>query len=165
MKYRDIKVQSSCMIPKTIERLSESLGADEGFSLDRSYDYWLWRYEKHPLYRYDIQCFYKDEELVSIFISRKILLPDGRRAISFVEWIGDNRVDFSYMLSNAMHYFRSEEIDVFLVWGNAGRDQDFKKNIFFKRNKVPIIFHKQECVDISNISKNILFFMGSSDAV
>ena len=113
----------------------------------------------------DIQCFYKDEELVSIFISRKILLPDGRRAISFVEWIGDNRVDFSYMLSNAMHYFRSEEIDVFLVWGNAGRDQDFKKNIFFKRNKVPIIFHKQECVDISNISKNILFFMGSSDAV
>ena len=162
---KTVTVETSFMVPETIGKLSEKLGTDEGFSLDRSYSYWEWRYERHPLYKYNIQSFYKDDELSSVIVSRKTSLSDGRRGISIAEWIGDKRVDMSYMLSYVMHYYKSEDVDVILLWGDSDNDHVFKKNIFFKRNKIPIIFHKQNAVNLNNVRKNILFFMGSSDAV
>ena len=165
--YKDIKFDSSDIAPQGIQQLFEQLILDKGFSLLRDFKYWEYRYGKHPLYKYTFHSCLKNNILVGVVVSRVMDLPDGRKAVAIPEWMISKDLSLSYLLINIIYYYRKLDLDVFILWGIDSNlyISDIKKNLFIKRNKIPIIIHNKSAVNIEDLGEKFQFYMGSSDAV
>ena len=140
----------------------------QGFSLIRDAPYWYHRYLEHPIAQYTFHSIRKRGGLVGIIVTRLHSVGDGRRVVSFVEWMNEEYIQFGYVLSMIMDFYKNSGAEVFSLWveGSSQEAKVLAKNLFFFRGRVPIILadtlHARSLQTMVNSFK---FYLGSSDAV
>lgn len=139
-----------------------------GFSLVRDAAYWRHRYMTHPLAEYSFCCVRSNGVLLSLIAVRLACFGGGRSVLSLVEWMSEEKLAFGYLLSQTLHAFRDENIDLFNMWANASgaEARAARLSLFSKRARVPVILADTAAGrKISKMSDEFLFFLGSTDAV
>jgi len=157
-------------IPTEIElnNLWKKLKPQKGFSLVRDALYWRHRYFEHPLVKYIFFKIIKNEKVIGVVVTRMHYIGTNKKVVSISEWMLNEKINFGYVLSNIVFYFKRDDIDVFNLWLSAS-DSEAKKtgiNYFFSKRRIPIILsNTSQSKKIENISSHIDFYLGCSDAI
>ncbi len=140
----------------------------KGFSLIRDASYWRHRYLEHPIARYTFFNIRERGHLVGIIVARLFLVGGGKRVVSIAEWMNDESIPFSYILSEVINIFRDCGVEGFNLWAatSSKESRAATRSLFFSKGRVPIIFaDTPQARLLQSMSANFKFYLGSSDNV
>lgn len=139
-----------------------------GFSLIRDASYWRHRYLEHPIAKYNYFSIREKNSLVGIVVTRLHMIEDNKCYVSITEWMIKEHIQFGYILSMILEYYRNSGVDVFNYWADKSSEEARAagKNLFVTRGKKPIIVaDSPDGQLLLSMSSGIQFYIGSSDAV
>ena len=139
-----------------------------GFSLVRDAAYWKHRYVEHPLASYSFFSVRKNGCLIGLSVTRLFSSEKDKSSISVVEWMTDNDVKFEYALSLILDFYKNSGVDFYYLWAQESSKEAIAalKNLFIlKRNAPIIIANTKDAQFMRSSSKDINFYLGSSDAI
>ena len=165
---RGIIYKHSIPPERMIDDLWDRLKPEIGFSLVRDSTYWLYRYTNHPLAEYSFVSLYENNILVGIVVTRLYSISDGKKIVSIAEWMCESRVGFGSILIEIVNYFRDFDIYYFNFWtGISSKEaKAARRNMFFSRKRIPIIFSDTEQVrSLFTKEFEMKIYLGSTDNV
>ena len=140
----------------------------KGFSLVRDAAYWKHRYVEHPLASYSFFSVRKNGCLVGLYVTRLFSSGKDKSSISVVEWMSGNDVKFECGLSLILDFYKNAGVHFFHLWAQEP-SKDARaavKSLFIlKRNAPIIVANTKGARFMTSLSKDINFFLGSSDAI
>jgi len=151
-----------------INDLWQSIRPKSGFSLVRDYLYWSHRYLNHPIASYRFFTIYKNGVLIAMATTRIFTTRKNNKSIAIVEWMTQENKIITYMLLNILKYFKKENANYYYYWSDKNcENAPFpKSNLFFIKDKVPIIFSgTREAKLLDKKGLLMSFYLGSSDAI
>ena len=165
LKYKNINFIFSA--PKNVEinKLWEKVKPHNGFSLVRDMAYWDHRYIQRPNVEYKLFSCYLSEELIGLVALRVIEDELLNKTICIAEWMNTKEVSEDYLIFKVVEYFKDDNVNFYNLWTNSYTGKKILKLFFKKRNRVPIIFSYNKSNEFLKDSKEIKFYMGTSDAI
>lgn len=150
-----------------IEELWARVKPDTGFSLVRDGAYWRHRYLDHPLASYSLLGIRRHGVLVGIAAIRLASITPGKPVLSVVEWMVEDDIPFSFLLSQILDMCKHWEVDSFSFWAKpTGKEAKASRySLFAKRGRIPIIFADTAIGrEVSAMKEAFHFSLGSTDA-
>jgi len=160
----DISVPSA----NELDELWSRLKPVKGFSLVRDASYWRHRYLEHPIAQYNFFTIREKGNLVGVVVTRLFLVSDGKRVVSIAEWMNEECIPFSYVLSIVINYYGGSGVESFNLWAKKFTEESrfAIRTLFVPRCRVPIVFaDTPQGRSLQSMAANFKFYLGSSDNV
>ena len=151
-----------------LNKLWLSVRPSKGFSLVRDFLYWKHRYADHPHSKYQFISFYSDKDLIALAVTRKSISRLNNSAIAIVEWMNEDSFRFGQILASTLNLYKNSNVNYFYVWlqSLSHNASIANRNFFFLKKQAPIIFADNLISrDLLENEKDMIFFLGSSDAI
>ena len=160
----EAEVPSLVELDEIWARLKPSIG----FAFVRDAKYWRHRYQEHPLAKYIFFAVREYGKLCGIIVTRLYNSLNGKRHLAILEWMNDEQVSFSRVITEILYFFQDYEIDVFHCYAieSTKEASALKKSMFVPRSRIPVIFADTPMArSIQAKCRRFDFHLGSTDAV
>ena len=139
-----------------------------GFSLVRDSSYWRHRYLEHPIAKYTFFSIVNNGVFSGVVVTRLHYTDSGKCYVSIMEWLVDEDTSFDFILTHILWHYRKSGVEMFNLWaeGLSKEARASKRGLFLSRERKPIIISNSESgKQLLDMSSDIKFYLGSSDAV
>lgn len=139
-----------------------------GFSLIRDAQYWQHRYSEHPLANYTFFSARHDGKLVGVYVTRQFASGENKSSLSIVEWMVIDSYSFGHALAYMLDFHKYSKVDFYYLWAQESSKEakNALKNLFLLKRMAPIILANTKLAQkVNSFTKNIRFYLGSSDAI